>query len=106
MTLPTYNSNDRRQRRFGEKTKTFSVKIPETTIQKIRDRNLDMPKIIFDMVEQDLNPYGGGTANTTPNGLCRKLVSLMREFKVDASHISFTQAERDLVSQIVQEEEK
>ena len=104
MSLPTYKGN-KQPSKFGQKTKVYSIRLPPTTIAKIRNEEIDVAKIVHDIIEDGLNPYAGGKTVTQDNpmkdGLLKKLVSLMIEHEVEGT--GFTKAEIELVQEIAAE---
>ena len=106
MTLPTYTHEKRRHLKFGEKTQTFSVKLPLGTIEKIKERQLDMGRTIYDMVERNLNPYSVGTPakDDIVFTLVNKLVKLMINKEVTAPDGFFTPTEEAALLKVAREE--
>ena len=80
------------------------MKIPKGTIAKIRERQLDMGQIIYDMVEQGLTPYGKDLPNDIGLALLTKLVRLMVENDVKAPEDYFTVTEETALRKILTEE--
>lgn len=106
LSLPTYTHKKRRHLKFGEETHTFSVKLPKETIEKIRERKLDMGQIVYDIVEQNLNPYEKNLSLSDDIGLgmLSKLVNLMIDRNITAPKGFFTTAEEMVLSKVATEE--
>lgn len=102
MTLPTYGGLGRPSK-FGKKTKTFNIRLPVETIEKIRKQNIDTGRIVYDIVEGGKNPY----AEQTPDyeigpTLLNKLVALMMNEDVVAPEGYFTETEIKSIKQIAE----
>ena len=107
--LPSFKES-KRPLKFGEKTRQYSIRIPPSTVLKIKDRKLDISQIVYDVVEKGLDPYSNDGAVETRDvtnvyfeSLCHKLVGLMINRKIDATDIEFMPEERALVMKIAKE---
>lgn len=71
------------------------MKLPNDTIEKIRERQLDMGQIVYDIVERNLNPYKNEESIDNDIGitLLSKLVTLMVDHNVTAPKGFFTATE-------------
>lgn len=107
MGLPMYDKDGRRKLRFGAPTVTFSIKIPQSTKDKIYAKNLDMPKIVYDIVEKELNPYSTHpiTIEDHPvmDSLTTKLIALMALNDINDGRIQFDEEEADMMNKLVKD---
>lgn len=78
------------------------MKLPSGTIEKIRERKLDMGQIVYDIVEQDLNPYGKNQSVDNDIGLAllAKMVKLMIDQDITAPEGFFTPTEETALGMI------
>lgn len=107
--LPSFKES-KRPLKFGEKTRQYSIRIPPSTVSKIKERKLDISQIVYDVVEKGLDPYSDkevvetrDVTNVYFKSLSHKLVQLMINRKIDASDVEFLPEERALVMKIAKE---
>lgn len=96
MSLPSYGKTARFSK-FGEKTRSFSVRLPCSVVDKIKEERIDIGTIIYNAFIGKNNPKND---NPVVNSLLHKLVKLMIDKGVDATDVHFEPAEHELVMKI------
>ena len=89
--------------KYGEPTRTYSVRLPDRIIETIQDGKIDVGQLIYDIINGGLDPYTSTQADNNHWLLLKKLVTVFIEKEVDASETSFTPEEQTTIKQLAGE---
>ena len=90
--------------KFGKETRQFSVRLPITTIDKIKAEKIDSGQILYDVIECGKDPYKEETTNLDIGPvITKKLIQLMIDNSIMAPEGFFTETELKVVMNIAKE---
>ena len=88
--------------KFGKKTRQFSVRLPEETIERIKKEQIDTGQILYDVIERGKSPYKEDMPHDIGPPLMRKLVTLMIKNKIVAPDGYFSLPEIEVIKKVAE----
>lgn len=79
------------------------MKLPIHVIEKIREKRIDVGQIVFDIIENELDPYSINLIGD--QGLLRKLILVFMELEINTNetNVIFNKEELAYISKTAQE---